>query len=55
MIELEYFLPIDGGIYEKRKGIIKKDTILLKKFSPYLYEKRNRYDTIFLSKYPLKH
>jgi len=53
-IEFEYFLPTDGGLYEKRQGIIKKDTILMKKFSSVLYKRESRYDTLVKSNYSLQ-
>jgi hypothetical protein len=54
MIEFEYFLPTNGGLYETRQGIIKKDTLYMKKFSSVLYKKENRYDTLVVSVFPLQ-
>jgi hypothetical protein len=52
-IELQYFLPTDGGLYETRQGIIKNDTILLKRFSAKLRGENNRYEAAVKSGYPL--
>ncbi len=53
-IKFEYFVPGDGGQYETREGIIKKDTIILMETVILLFKKEVRNDTLVISSYPLK-
>ncbi|WP_221621833.1 hypothetical protein, partial [Schleiferia thermophila] len=53
-IKMEYFLPGDGGRYETREGIIKKDTIILIEKIPQPLRKEIRSDTLVKSSYPLQ-
>ncbi len=53
-IKFEYFVPGDGGQYETREGIIKKDTIILSETITLLFKKEVRNDTLVKSIYPLK-
>ena len=51
-VEVECFQPYGGGEYERRKGIIKTDTIIF--FEKFLGWRETRYDTLVKSKFPLK-
>lgn len=51
---IEYFLPGDGGLYLKREGILKKDTVILIDKFPQPLNKDIRLDTLIKSLYPLK-
>lgn len=53
-IKMEYFLPGEGGRYETREGIIKKDTIILIEKVRQLLRKEIRFDTLVKSSYPLQ-
>ena len=52
-IKMEYFLPGDGGHYESREGVVKKDTIILSETINLLLKREIRIDTLVLSSYPL--
>lgn len=53
-IEMQFFVPTDGGLYETRKGIIKKDTIILERKINKLITSEMRYDTLVKSQFQLK-
>jgi hypothetical protein len=53
-IKLEYFLPGEGGRYETREGIIKKDTIIFIEKVPQPLRKEIRSDTLVKFSYPLQ-
>ena len=54
IIKFEYFVPGDGGQYETREGVIKKDTIIIIETFNLLFKKEIRSDTLIKSTYPLK-
>lgn len=54
-IEMQFFVPTDGGLYETRKGIVKKDTIILEQKINKLVSSEMRYDTLVKSQYRLKY
>ena len=53
-IKLEYFVRGDGGHYQIREGIIKKDTTILSETFNLLFEKEIRSDTLIKSLSALK-
>ena len=53
-IRMEYFLPGDGGHYEIRQGLIKKDTIILSDKFTLLFKKDIRSDTLVKSTFLLR-
>jgi hypothetical protein len=53
-IKFEYFTPGDGGHYEIKQGVIKKDTIILSETFNLLFKKKLRSDTLVKSLYILK-
>ena len=53
-IEFEYFVPGDGGQYERQTGLIKKDTIILSDTINLFFSKEVRNDTLVKSSYGLK-
>lgn len=51
-IEVQFFVPGDGGLYETRKGVIKKDTIIFSE--QYWGQKEARHEILVRSHYPLR-
>ena len=45
-IEMQFFVPNDGGLYETVKGKVKKDTIILERKINELVTSEMRYDTL---------
>jgi hypothetical protein len=52
-IKYQYFVPYDGGQYETKEGIIKKDTIIVYEKIRNLLKTEMRYDTLIKSFFPL--
>lgn len=53
-LEMEFFVPGDGGHYETRKGVIKKDTIILIESHNSIFWKGMQKDTLVKSSFFLK-
>ena len=53
-IQIQFFIPSDGGLYETKEGIIKKDTIILESKVRSLLKVEIRRDTLVKSEYPIK-
>jgi len=52
-IKMEYFLAGEGGYYETREGMVRKDTIIIVDKFPMLFKKDIRYDTLVRSRFHL--
>ena len=52
-ITTEIFVPNDGGLYIKRRGLIKKDTIVFEENINLLFKTDKRKDTLIKTKYKL--
>ena len=53
-IEIQFFVPTDGGLYETVKGKVKMDTIILEQKVNKLAISEIRYDTLVKSQHKLK-
>jgi hypothetical protein len=54
IIRIQHFASGDGGMYRDSEGLIRVDTIILIDTVPMLLKRDIRYDTLVLSRYPLK-
>lgn len=52
-ITTEIFVPNDSGLYIKRKGLIKKDTIIFEENINFIFKIENRKDTLIKTQYRL--
>ena len=52
-ITTEIFVPNDGGLYIKRNGLIKKDTIIFEENINFIFKTENRKDTLIKTHYRL--